>query len=311
MALSVCFLLVSFTPPEEAGDIIQTTFAEVINVEDVSLLGKTVQFSARWGRVSHPSYEELFYDVNNETYPISLPNFIPVVLYDENMRKKGYFWTDEPDKFLFLRELTEGTKMTVTAYRVVKKIVDQVFLYNIVTDIKVIESESKQEEKILNTDYDTVVQEVFKEPDKYLNTKISFSAIYDEEIEETMTERIKYAKFRFLPGPDGTISDAAFFSFWFPQDEQLESLLSKKEKKSNVKITIRIKKVPIDDYRYNKDLSSWRANTYLLEDNDRDMLTHPIYGGCKYVPYLIAVDGVSQNDIEGKYNGRIKGKFVK
>ena len=186
MALSVFFLLVSFTPPEEAGDIIQTTFAEVINVKDVSVLektlGKTVQFSARWGRVSHPSSDELFAKVTERLtqYPISLFGFVPIILFDEDMRKKGYFCTDEPDKFLFLRELTEGTKMTVTAYREPQKLGDEYFIYNIITDIKVTEPESKSEEKILNTDYDTVVQEIFKEPENYLNTKISFSVIYDE-----------------------------------------------------------------------------------------------------------------------------------
>lgn len=299
LALSVCFLLVSFTPPENAGDIIQATFAEVMDVKDVSLLGKTVRFSARWGRVSHPSSDELFAKVTEKLtqYPVSLFGFVPIILFDEKYEKKGYFFTDEPDKFLFLRELSEGTKMTVTAYRAPQKLGDKYFIYNIITDIKVTEPESKQEEKILNTDYDTVVQEIFKEPENYLNTKISFTAIYDEEVEETMTERIEYAEFRFLPGPDGAVTDSAFVSFWFPQDEQLESLLSKKEKKSNVKITIRIKKFPTDDYKTNKDYMSW--NMYKL--NKKHLVDHPIYGGGKYVPYLVAVDGVSQNDIEGKY----------
>lgn len=291
-------LLLSFTPPESAGEAVQTTFAEFTSETDTSFNEKTGQFQAVWSHISHPTNNDLIYKTESDAVAWSPIGCAPLCIRDENGEAAAYFFTDEPDKYLFLVDLPAGTPITVTAYRQINSYNGYFVRNNMIVNIQV--AEAPQEAKTLNTDYESVI-EIFSQDEnsqKYLNTEINFDARYWH----TGAQPLKKGRFSlFQPLEDEMLPTY----MEFPVTEEIEKLLETKGKKAKVRLTVTVEKIMTRSFAF---LSYANAiNKHLV--SAEHLTNHPIYTWhryeCKYRPKLTAVDGVVQDTEAGRLTATI------
>lgn len=163
-----------------------TTFAEFTAEGNETFFKTAGKFQATWGHVSHPTTEALVAKTETRIILITPPHCAPLYIYDENKKEATFFYTNEPDKFLFLRDLPEGTKINVTAYAKERTItVGMVYLFPVtqkltdymIMDIEVIDN-PVQDTKVLNTDFKTLFFDVIPNLCSYIDTEINFDGVY-------------------------------------------------------------------------------------------------------------------------------------